>query len=70
MLEILLTGVVLVLNYFIAHHVVLRVERQRGTPLGALRTLVFFAVFLLLTLLAFQLLPLLFDGGTAGIAGG
>lgn len=68
MLEILLTGVVLVINYFIAHQVVVRVERHRQQPLGALRTLLFFGVFLLLTLLAFQLLPLLFEGTAADAA--
>jgi hypothetical protein len=65
MLEILLFGAALVAIYFMAHTVVMQVERWRGKALGAWRTGLFFSVFLLLTLGAFQLIPLLLGYGSA-----
>jgi hypothetical protein len=62
MLEILLFGAALVVIYFVSHTVVMRVEQWRGSPLGPWRSVLFFGVFLLLTLLAFQLLPMLLGG--------
>jgi multisubunit Na+/H+ antiporter MnhB subunit len=63
MLEILLFGVALVVIYLVSHTLVMRVERWRGRPLGGWRSVLFFAVFLLLTLIAFQLLPMLLGSG-------
>lgn len=63
MLEILLFGLVLVAFYFISHVVVMRLEGWYGKPLGGIRQVAFFCIFLGLTLLAMWLIPGLSGGG-------
>jgi len=53
--EILLMGLVLVVVYLLAHWLTLAVERYVDRPLGGWRTAVFFVVFLVMLLVAIQI---------------
>ena len=53
--EILLTGLVVILIYFISHHAVMKIEAVHGKALGALRSAWFFIIFLGLLLIAMQI---------------
>lgn len=54
MVDILLFGALLVAIYVISDALTLRIERWRGTPLGAWRSGLFFVLFLVLLLLSMQ----------------
>jgi hypothetical protein len=68
MLQIMLLGLLVVAIYLLSHLVVTKVEARIGVPLGHWRALLFFAVFLALTLAAFALLPQFLPAGPGGQA--
>jgi hypothetical protein len=57
MIEVLLIGAAGVIIYLVAHTIVVRVEAWRGEPLGASRMVLFFGIFFVLLLGAFELIP-------------
>jgi hypothetical protein len=63
MLQILLSGLLVVVVYLLSHLVVTRVEAWIGIPLGYWRALMFFVVFLALMLAALALLPQFLPAG-------
>lgn len=62
MAQILLMGLLVVVVYLASHYSVMALERRLGRGLGAWRTVIFFGVFLLLIIIAMQLVPLLLGG--------
>jgi hypothetical protein len=62
LLEIALLGLVVVVVYLGSHAIVIRIERWWGQPLGFWRTALFFCVFLVLALAAFEFIPRMLDG--------
>jgi len=59
MAEILLMGLAVVAVYLAAHYAVTGLEQWLGRALGVWRTVAFFGIFLVLILIAMQLVPLL-----------
>jgi hypothetical protein len=58
MAQIALVGVVGVVIYLITHFIVMRIEAWRNEPLGPARMVVFFVIFFVLLLGAFEVIPL------------